>query len=245
MRETTRLGEMKELSSRCIFIGLAALIWVVGVILNCIDMGLGNSEEFEEVAEEEKMTNDFSITNDKSDEIFHLVIIPKITYQLAGATVNMADTTIDKDGTDDGVQEELESTPYIDATNKEIHELACLIWLEGRGESVECQEAIASVVVNRYTTNPDKYDNLLDVIYEKNQFSPAHLIYRTEPTEVQIEAARKVVTEGPTIPEYVTFFRAHYYHKWKNQVPYKCMGSTYFSYDKELRKRLENPEVIK
>lgn len=123
---------------------------------------------------------------------------------------------------------------YIHLTEEEQYQLATLVWLEGRGEPIEGQKAIASVVINRYTTKKytgKDYSNILDIIYEESQFSPAHLIDDFEPTQVQIDVVTDIMTNGPSIPEYVTFFRAYHYHDWENQMKYELIGETYFSYD--------------
>ena len=126
---------------------------------------------------------------------------------------------------------------YISLTKEEQYQLATLIWLEGRGEPIEGQKAIASVAINRYTTKQytgKDYSNILDIIYEESQFSPAHLIDDFEPTQVQIDVVTDIMTNGPSIPEYVTFFRAYHYHDWENQMKYELIGETYFSYDLRL-----------
>lgn len=124
--------------------------------------------------------------------------------------------------------------PYVSLSSEERYALATLIWLEGRGESVECQYAIGSTVLNRYTTGD--YDTLFDVIYEKGQFTPAYLIEESTPTDVQIAIAEELCFHGPTIPEYITYFRADDFHDWGNEfpVPYNYIDNTYFSYDPDI-----------
>jgi spore germination cell wall hydrolase CwlJ-like protein len=63
------------------------------------------------------------------------------------------------------------TTPvYVSAEEEEL--FAALVYCEAGGESYETQLAVASVVVNRI--NSSRYPNcLVDVIYQKNQFSPA------------------------------------------------------------------------
>lgn len=125
-----------------------------------------------------------------------------------------------------------ESINYIDLTDDEIYELATLVFLESGAEPYECQLAIASVVINRMTT---QNVSLHDVIYAKNQFSPAYLIDDSEPSESTLNAVKEVIENGPTIPEYVTFFRADYYHNWSELItPYIQYGNTYFSADTRL-----------
>lgn len=128
-----------------------------------------------------------------------------------------------------------EPDPYLDLSDTEKHELACLIYLEGRGESIECQKAIGSVVLNRYTTS--EVATLHDTIYAEGQFSPAHLIDSTEPTDIQIQIVEELCELGTTIPQYVVYFRADYYHTWDTTEPYINIDNTYFSASKELREK--------
>lgn len=117
--------------------------------------------------------------------------------------------------------------PDVFLTYNEIKMLAALVELEAGIESYECKKAVASVVINRMSIgNKD----LLDVIYEKNQFSVADRVSEYEPTEETISAVKEVLTAGVTIPEYVTFFRAGQYHDWGDQTPYIKIDNTYFSY---------------
>lgn len=118
---------------------------------------------------------------------------------------------------------------YIELTEDEIYTLATLVYLEGGGESFECQTAIASVVINRMTTRDM---TLHDVLYEKNQFTPAHLIEYRTPSDSTLEAVRLVIENGPTIPEYVTFFREGHYFSWA--IDYMNYDHTYFSYTQDV-----------
>lgn len=131
-----------------------------------------------------------------------------------------------------------EVTPYISMTDEDIYILATLVYLECGAESFDCQCAVASVVVNRMTT---RNMSLYDIIYEPYQFSPAELITQYEPSDSSLAAAKKVVQDGPTIPEYVTFFRADYYFDWGDRyVDYMNIDKTYFSYDKYLKEEVES-----
>jgi spore germination cell wall hydrolase CwlJ-like protein len=66
----------------------------------------------------------------------------------------------------------LHTTTPVTATAEEEELFAALIYCEAGGESYEGQLAVASVVVNRI--NSSRFpDNLVDVIYQKGQFSPA------------------------------------------------------------------------
>lgn len=126
---------------------------------------------------------------------------------------------------------------YIDLTSNEKQMLASLLYLEARGESYECQKAIASVVINRFTTG--NYNSISDVIYEKNQFTPAKYVKELVYNDEQIAAVEEICMNGPSIPEYVTYFRAHRYHSWGDLIAYKQIDSTYFSYSQALKAEVE------
>lgn len=122
---------------------------------------------------------------------------------------------------------------YYELTDDEIDMLARLVYLEAGGESYECMKGVASVVLNRMTSTGM---SLHDVIYAPNQFSPAFYIESTCYTDTVYSAVMDVVENGPSLPTYVTFFRADYYHDFGNDivVPYTCINNTYFSADTRL-----------
>lgn len=124
------------------------------------------------------------------------------------------------------------SNSYYDLSESDVYELATLVWLEGGAESDDCQKAIASAVLNRMTT---RNATLQEIIYEENQFSPAYKISYTNPSEHTLQLVSDIVNYGPTLPEYVTYFRADYYHNWSSQIiPYCVYGDVYFSADTSL-----------
>lgn len=121
------------------------------------------------------------------------------------------------------------STWYIpNLTDAQIYEFATLIYLESGITTEECQYACGSVVINRYTLFD--YPSLSAVIYEKNQFTPAPKIPYTTPNQQQIDIAIDLCMNGPTIPEYVTYFRINHYHQWSTVADWKKIDCVYFSY---------------
>ena len=125
-----------------------------------------------------------------------------------------------------------EPEPYLEMAEDDVYELATLVYLESGTESYECQKAIASVVIHRMQ-NDDL--TLQEVIYAKNQFSPAYLIAQNHPSDSTLAAVKDVLQNGPSIPNYVTFFRADYYHNWSELIiPYCVIDHTYFSADTRL-----------
>lgn len=119
-------------------------------------------------------------------------------------------------------------------TADECTMLAALVTLEAGNESYECQKAVASLLINRMITSGS---TLSEVIYAKNQFSTASRVTSTTPFTSCVNAVSEVVANGTTIPVYVTFFRASYYHSWGDQVAYCCIDNTYFSYSQALKNK--------
>lgn len=122
-----------------------------------------------------------------------------------------------------------------DITSVEREMLARLVYREANTESIECQEAIVSVVINRWQDGRWG-DTLEKVVYAKDQFTPASLLYCTTPNETNYEAVDEVIQNGCTIPEYVLFFRADYHFKWKGYRAYQKIDSTCFGYLEEDKK---------
>lgn len=129
------------------------------------------------------------------------------------------------------VEVEIEKEPtyaYV-VTSEEREMLARIVHLESNIESLECQKAVASVIINRWQ---DGYwgDTLYDVVYAKNQFTPSNNIYKTTPTETNYEAVDYVLRYGCTIPTYVKFFRANYHFNWDGYEKYAKINHTCFGY---------------
>lgn len=128
-----------------------------------------------------------------------------------------------------------EQEPAYTITSVEREMLARLVYREANTESIECQEAIISVVINRWQSG---YwgDTLEEVVYAKNQFSPANLLYCTTPNETNYEVVDEVIQNGVTVPEWVMYFRADSHFKWKGYKAYQRIDSTYFGYMEKDKK---------
>lgn len=114
-------------------------------------------------------------------------------------------------------------------TSAEREMLARLVYREANTESLECQKAIVSVVINRLHSG---YwgDALKSVIYAKNQFTPADLIWQTTPTEKNYQAVDEVLKNGVTLPRYILYFRAEHHFDWPGYKPYTHIDKTFFGY---------------
>lgn len=131
--------------------------------------------------------------------------------------------------------------PYIELDEETIRDFAALVYLESGSTSRECQAAVASVILNRMTTRNSTF---YDIAYAPNQFTPAARIKSTTPSEMSMEVVKDVVQNGPSIDEYVCYFRASYYFDWGDRYcNYINIDNVYFSYDSMLKERLENESV--
>ena len=153
-----------------------------------------------------------------------------------GGIVNVEKTACEEQVQDKNLKKEVleeekreqEPSQVLYLTEEERELLARLVHQEGNIESLECQIAIASVVINRVNAGIFGGDNIYDVIYAKGQFSTAYMLDETVPNETNYEAVDYVIQNGPSIPYYVCFFRANYY--FKEYTPYCNIDHTYFSY---------------
>ena len=134
------------------------------------------------------------------------------------------------------VEKEPTYTYHISSVEREM--LARLVYLESNTESLECQEAVASVVINRWLDG--RWGNTIaSVIYSRYQFSPAGLIYQTTPTETNYVAVDYVLKNGSILPKYCMYFRSEYCFSdiWEGYARYAQIGDIYFGYfttDKEV-----------
>lgn len=136
---------------------------------------------------------------------------------------------------EDGPESITYDKSYIDISEEDANLISKLLWFEARGECDDCKRRVVSVVINRMT-----YFNMSahDVIYAVNQFEPAAHIADADISESDMSKMRAIVdditTDGPTVPGYVTYFRAGYFHNFKGQVPYVSCCNTYVSYDYDM-----------
>ena len=128
-----------------------------------------------------------------------------------------------------------EPTYVYNITSVEREMLARLVYREANTESFECQAAIVSVVINRWQSG--KWGHTLgEVVYSPYQFTPANLLYKTTPTELNYKAVDTVLINGCTLPSYCMYFRADYHFGWDGYESYAQIDSTYFGYMAKDRK---------
>lgn len=93
------------------------------------------------------------------------------------------------------------------ATDNELDMLAKIIYAEARGESYDGKVAVGAVVLNRVRST--KYpNNIRDVIFARNQFSPVSdgSYYSARPSESEYQAARDALNGVDPTNGALTFY---------------------------------------
>lgn len=113
-------------------------------------------------------------------------------------------------------------------TDEEIELMERCVMSEAGGCSCECQEAVATVILNRWQ-HPDKYpDTISGVINEEGQFSTHD---NGKPTvSVRVAVHNAIVyynTAVQDLPSQIYYFRQDKYHNFG--VPYCSIDNLYFS----------------
>ena len=118
-------------------------------------------------------------------------------------------------------------------TDEEIELLKRVVMSEAGNQTVECQEAVATVILNRWQ-NPDKFpDTITGVINAAGQFSTRDNGEPTLSVEVAVfNALTYYNTYCQDIPSSVYYFRSGHYHDFG--MPYCSFGDLYFSTDKDV-----------
>lgn len=133
------------------------------------------------------------------------------------------------------VEKEVKYKYNVSSVEREM--LARLVYLEANTEGLECQMAVASVVINRWLDG--RWGNTIaGVIYSPYQFSPSGLIYKTTPTETNYVAVDHILKNGSILPKYCLFFRSGhcFSNVWEGYNRYAKIDDMYFGYfmaDKE------------
>lgn len=118
-------------------------------------------------------------------------------------------------------------------TDEEIRLMERCVMSEAGGCTCECQEAVATVILNRWQ-NPDKYpDNIIDVIMEEGQFS---IHDNGKPTvSVRLAVHNAIVyynTAVQDLPRQIYWFRQDKYHDFG--ISYCSIDNLYFSGSEDM-----------
>lgn len=130
--------------------------------------------------------------------------------------------------------------PYYKVTSEERELIARIVTCEADEYSVECQRAVASVIFNRLESgrwqkdmNNDDTITVYDIIYYPNAFTPVldgALDKCTDPSDSAVKAVDYVIQHGPTVPEYVRYFRDYKHFAWQGYKGYTIIDGMYFGY---------------
>ena len=113
----------------------------------------------------------------------------------------------------------------VKVSQKDIRNIAALVYLECGSCSDRCKRAVASVVFNRMMRY---HKTASQAIYEKGVFSVSGRVSRTKPSQSCIDAVNYVLNHGTTLPLRVTAFRNGHYHSFGKH--YCKIDGVYFSY---------------
>lgn len=131
-------------------------------------------------------------------------------------------------GSYERLEEHLKSLPdnslNVKVSEKDIRDIAALVYLEAGSQSYACQKAIASVIFNRMI----RYNmTAQQTIHQNGVFSPASRVSSTKPSSSCLMAVREVLEEGTTLPRNVVAFRNGHYHTFGRR--YCCIDGVYFT----------------
>lgn len=128
------------------------------------------------------------------------------------------------------VTPDMNSSRYhgIELTLAERQLLTRVIWAEARGESLEGQQAVAEVVLNRLLS--DNFpDNLRDVIYGADQFRSLEKLPEAEPSQAQYQALEKALYGPNILPTDVVYFATFA----TNDKQWGVIGNHIFCYEND------------
>lgn len=112
-------------------------------------------------------------------------------------------------------------------SDEEISLIERIVMSEARGESCEAQEAVATVILNRWQEGSFG-DTISDVCYASGQFAAP---YQGEISmSVNLAVKNAIVyynTYCQDLPTQILYFRPDHYHTFG--TPYISMGNLYFS----------------
>lgn len=115
--------------------------------------------------------------------------------------------------------------PDIQLTYEEQYLLACVVWVEARGESPEGQQAVAEVVLNRLAS--DRFPSTLrNVIYSEGQFRSVKFLKDATPGQAQYDAIDRAIYGPNILPEDVYHFATFQ----TNENPWGVIGGHIFCY---------------
>lgn len=120
---------------------------------------------------------------------------------------------------------------YSQVDQEDIDLMARVVMSEAGGQSGECKEAVATVILNR-VASPNYPMTIKEVINAKNQFSTAN---NGAPTAECYDAVYSALvwfgSDNQIVPKSCYYFRSGHYHKWA--LDYCKIDDLYFSVPKD------------
>ena len=121
-------------------------------------------------------------------------------------------------------KKEISRRSRMNISEADIRRIASLVYLECGNSGYRCQQAVASVIINRMKRY---HKTARQVIYEDGVFSPAYKVAYTRPSSSCLRAVRSVINNGSILPQKVVAFRNNHYHSFGR--PYCRIDNVYFS----------------
>lgn len=116
---------------------------------------------------------------------------------------------------------------YVMMDKEDIDLMARVVMSEAGGQSADCKEAVATVILNR-VTSPDYPIDVFGVVYQKGAFSTADNGAPTNECYLAVYSALTWFgTDYAILPKSCYYFRADHYHSWA--LNYKKIDDLYFS----------------
>lgn len=116
---------------------------------------------------------------------------------------------------------------YLMMDQADIDLMARVVMSEAGGQSDECKEAVATVMLNRLAS-PDYPITLYDVVHQKGAFSTANNGAPTNECYLAVYSALTWFgTDYAILPKSCYYFRDSHYHSWA--LNYRKIGDLYFS----------------
>ena len=95
--------------------------------------------------------------------------------------------------------------PDIELSDADRELLARVIWAEARGESLEGQQAVAEVIINRLAS-PRFPNTVQGIVFSQGQFKSVPYLKDAQPYQAQYEAIENALLGPYILPEDVVFF---------------------------------------
>ena len=116
---------------------------------------------------------------------------------------------------------------YVMMDQEDIDLMARVVMSEAGGQSADCKEAVATVILNRLAS-PDYPIDIYNVVYQKGAFSTHDNGAPTNECYLAVYSALTWFgTDYAILPKSCYYFRDSHFHSWA--LNYRKIGDLYFS----------------